>query len=136
MKHYDSIVVGAGQAGPALARVLTEMGQKVALAEANKVGGSCVNYGCTPSKTIIASARAIYTANRGDEFGFDTGQRHGGFSPCDAAAAQNRDGYAETWRKKSGSDEGIDLLSRLKRTSSARMKCRWVTTKSRRKRFI
>jgi len=74
MKTYDAIIVGAGQAGPALAHVLGDMGQKVAVAEENLVGGSCVNYGCTPSKTLIGSARAIYAASRGDEFGFSTGK--------------------------------------------------------------
>ena len=74
MKHYDAIVVGAGQSGPALAHVLGEMGQKVAVAEEHLVGGSCVNYGCTPSKTLIGSARAIYMASRGDEFGFSVGK--------------------------------------------------------------
>ncbi len=74
MKHYDAIIVGAGQAGPALAHVLGDMGQKVAVAEENLVGGSCVNYGCTPSKTLIGSARAIHMASRGDEFGFSTGK--------------------------------------------------------------
>ncbi|MEP6984667.1 MAG: mercuric reductase [Chloroflexota bacterium] len=74
MKKFDAIVVGAGQAGPALAHVLGDMGQKVAVAEENLVGGSCVNYGCTPSKTLIGSARAIYAASRGEEFGFSTGK--------------------------------------------------------------
>jgi pyruvate/2-oxoglutarate dehydrogenase complex dihydrolipoamide dehydrogenase (E3) component len=72
MKKFDVLVVGAGQAGPALARQLAGKGQKVAVAEGNRVGGSCVNYGCTPSKTIIASAKAIHTARRGEEFGFHT----------------------------------------------------------------
>jgi len=74
MKHYDTIIVGAGQSGPALAHVLGDMGQKVAVAEENLVGGSCVNYGCTPSKTLIGSARAIHMASRGDEFGFSVGK--------------------------------------------------------------
>lgn len=70
---YDAIVVGAGQAGPGLARVIAGKGQRVAVIEGERVGGTCVNYGCTPSKTLIGSARAIYAASRGDEFGFDTG---------------------------------------------------------------
>lgn len=70
MKSYDGIVVGAGQAGLALARVLGEMGRKVAVVEEQLVGGSCVNFGCTPSKTLIASAKAIHTARQGEEFGF------------------------------------------------------------------
>ncbi len=74
MEHYDAIVVGAGQAGPSLAHVLGDSGQKVAVAEEKLVGGSCVNFGCTPSKTMIGSARAIYTAGRGAEYGFTTGK--------------------------------------------------------------
>lgn len=74
MKKFDAIVVGAGQSGPALAHVLGDMGQKVAVAEEKLVGGSCVNFGCTPTKTMIASARAIYMAGRGDEYGFSTGK--------------------------------------------------------------
>ena len=72
-KTYDAFVVGAGQAGPGLARALAAKGWKVAVAEGEKVGGTCVNFGCTPSKTLIGSARAIYAASRGDEFGFHTG---------------------------------------------------------------
>jgi pyruvate/2-oxoglutarate dehydrogenase complex dihydrolipoamide dehydrogenase (E3) component len=70
---YDAIVVGAGQAGPGLARTLAGRGWKVALAEGERVGGTCVNFGCTPSKTLVGSARAIHAARRGDEFGFHAG---------------------------------------------------------------
>lgn len=68
--HYDAIIVGAGQAAPGLATDLTRRGWQVALCEGAHFGGSCVNYGCSPSKTLIGSANAIYTARRGDEFGF------------------------------------------------------------------
>ncbi len=67
---YDAIIIGAGQAGPFIGTHLVGQGKKVALAEKAKIGGSCVNYGCIPTKTLIASARAIYMANRGDEYGF------------------------------------------------------------------
>lgn len=70
---YDAILIGAGQAAPPIAAKLTEAGKTVALIEGAEVGGSCVNYGCTPTKTLIASARAIYLAGRGDEYGFSTG---------------------------------------------------------------
>ncbi len=73
MKPYDAIVIGAGQAGPFLAAQFAQEGRKVALIEGYRIGGSCVNYGCIPTKTLIASARAIYMASRGDEFGFSTG---------------------------------------------------------------
>lgn len=73
-KSYDAIVVGAGQAGPSLARALGDKGWKVALAEGNLVGGTCVNFGCTPSKSLVGSARAIHAARRGAEFGFHVGE--------------------------------------------------------------
>ncbi len=74
MKTYDSIVIGAGQSGPFLAAKLEGKGEKVAVAEGYKIGGSCVNYGCIPTKTIIASARVAHMARRGPEYGVMTGE--------------------------------------------------------------
>lgn len=71
--RYDAVVIGAGQAGPSLAAFFANEGQKVALAEGNRLGGSCVNYGCTPTKTMRASARVAYQAKRAAEFGIHTG---------------------------------------------------------------
>ncbi len=71
---YDALVIGAGQAGIPLAVALAGDGQKVALAEGAEIGGSCVNFGCTPSKTIVASARAAYLARRSEDFGIITGE--------------------------------------------------------------
>jgi pyruvate/2-oxoglutarate dehydrogenase complex dihydrolipoamide dehydrogenase (E3) component len=73
MKKYDAIVIGAGQAGPTLSAYLAQAGQKVALIEGGKIGGSCVNYGCTPTKTLRASARVAYQAKRAAEYGIHTG---------------------------------------------------------------
>lgn len=70
---YDAIVIGAGQAGPSLAAFFANEGQKVALAEGGMMGGSCVNYGCTPTKTMRASARVAYQAKRASEYGINTG---------------------------------------------------------------
>lgn len=72
--HYDAIIVGTGQAGPPLARLLADRGWKVAVAEGGVFGGSCVNFGCTPSKAMIGSANAIRTAQRGSDFGFSAGE--------------------------------------------------------------
>ena len=69
-RRFDAIVVGAGQAGPALAGRLTAAGQTVAVIERHLFGGTCVNTGCMPTKTMVASARAIHLARRGDEYGF------------------------------------------------------------------
>ncbi|WP_345954545.1 mercuric reductase [Mucilaginibacter sp. PAMB04168] len=69
MKVYDVIVIGSGQAGSPLARKMAKGGKKVAIIEKRWVGGTCVNDGCTPTKTMIASARAAYLAGRCDNLG-------------------------------------------------------------------
>jgi pyruvate/2-oxoglutarate dehydrogenase complex dihydrolipoamide dehydrogenase (E3) component len=72
-QRYDAVVVGSGQGGTPLAGQLAGAGRKVALIEAAYVGGSCVNHGCTPTKTMIASARAAYVASRVGAFGVRCG---------------------------------------------------------------
>ncbi|MCK0174391.1 FAD-containing oxidoreductase [Mycolicibacterium sp. F2034L] len=72
--QFDAIIIGAGQAGPPLAGRLTEAGQTVALIERKLVGGTCVNYGCIPTKTLVASAHAAHVARRGAEYGIGTGE--------------------------------------------------------------
>ena len=69
-RHFNSIVIGAGQAGPFLAARLVASGETVALIEREHLGGTCVNIGCTPTKALVASARAIQQTRRGDELGF------------------------------------------------------------------
>lgn len=71
--HFDAIVVGAGQAGPPLAGRLTAAGQAVAVIERKLVGGTCVNYGCIPTKTLVASAHAAHIARRSADYGIGTG---------------------------------------------------------------
>ncbi|MCH9728919.1 MAG: FAD-containing oxidoreductase [Actinomycetia bacterium] len=73
-KRFDAIIVGAGQAGPALAGRLTAAGQRVAVIERKLVGGTCVNYGCIPTKTLVASAHAAHLARRAGDFGIATGE--------------------------------------------------------------
>jgi pyruvate/2-oxoglutarate dehydrogenase complex dihydrolipoamide dehydrogenase (E3) component len=72
--HYDAIVIGTGQAGPALAARLDAKGLKTAIIERKLIGGTCVNVGCTPTKTLVASARAVHMARRGSEYGFTAGE--------------------------------------------------------------
>ena len=71
--NYDSAIIGAGQAAPALAVKLAQRGEKVVLIEAQRLGGTCVNNGCTPTKTLRKSARVAYLARRASEFGVDVG---------------------------------------------------------------
>ena len=61
---YDAIVIGTGQAGPSLAVRLADTGMKVAIIERKRFGGTCVNNGCIPTKTLVASARAAHVARR------------------------------------------------------------------------
>ena len=69
MKEFDAIIIGAGQAGPPLAQRLTGAGMTVAFVERKLFGGTCVNTGCTPTKTMIASAYAAHLARRAADYG-------------------------------------------------------------------
>ena len=69
-RHFDAIIIGTGQAGPALAARFAAAGMTVAIIERHKFGGSCVNTGCIPTKTLVASAYAAHVARRGAEYGF------------------------------------------------------------------
>ena len=73
LQRFDAIIIGAGQAGPSLAGRLSAAGQTVAIIERHLVGGTCVNTGCKPTKTLVASAQAIRTARRGGDYGFSAG---------------------------------------------------------------
>jgi pyruvate/2-oxoglutarate dehydrogenase complex dihydrolipoamide dehydrogenase (E3) component len=71
---YDAIVIGAGQAGTPLCQALAAAAMRTALVEREHVGGTCVNEGCTPTKTMVASARVAYLARRGADYGVRTGE--------------------------------------------------------------
>src|SRR5262245_49066713 len=69
MTRYDAIIIGAGQAGPSLAGRLTRAGMKIALIERKLFGGTCVNTGCMPTKTLVASAYAAHVVRRAADYG-------------------------------------------------------------------
>lgn len=71
--RFDAIVIGTGQAGPSLAARLSQAGMKVAVIERGKFGGTCVNTGCIPTKTLVASAYAAHLARRAAEYGVEIG---------------------------------------------------------------
>ena len=73
VKRYDAIVIGTGQSGPPLAARLADEGMKTAVIERKRFGGTCVNVGCVPTKTLVASARAAYIARRAADFGVRIG---------------------------------------------------------------
>jgi pyruvate/2-oxoglutarate dehydrogenase complex dihydrolipoamide dehydrogenase (E3) component len=71
--HYQAIVIGSGQGGTPLCRALAEAGWRTALVEREHVGGTCINEGCTPTKTMVASGRVAYLSRRGADYGVHTG---------------------------------------------------------------
>src|SRR5437016_14128522 len=73
MPNYDAIIIGTGQAGPSLAHRLMGAGMRVAIVERHRFGGTCVNTGCTPTKTLVASAYAAHLTRRAAEFGVMVG---------------------------------------------------------------
>src|SRR4029077_4758485 len=71
--HYDAIVIGSGQGGTPLSMALAKAGMRTALIERKHVGGTCVNEGCTPTKTMVASGRVAYLARRAADYGVHAG---------------------------------------------------------------
>jgi pyruvate/2-oxoglutarate dehydrogenase complex dihydrolipoamide dehydrogenase (E3) component len=101
---FDAVIIGAGQAGPPLAERLSGAGWKVAFIEKDQLGGTCVNRGCTPTKAMVASAKAAYTAAQGSEFGLVNGEAvrvdlMRVKARKDAIVAQSRSGL-ESWIEK------------------------------------
>src|SRR5271165_370365 len=72
-QQYDAIIIGSGQAGTPLSTTLAAAGMHTALIERKHVGGTCVNEGCTPTKTMVASGRVAYLARRAADYGVHTG---------------------------------------------------------------
>jgi pyruvate/2-oxoglutarate dehydrogenase complex dihydrolipoamide dehydrogenase (E3) component len=72
-ENFDAIIIGSGQGGNPLAEVLIAAGKKTAMIERKDAGGTCINTGCTPTKTMVASARVAYLARRGSDYGVDVG---------------------------------------------------------------
>jgi pyruvate/2-oxoglutarate dehydrogenase complex dihydrolipoamide dehydrogenase (E3) component len=108
-EHYDAIVIGTSQGGRFLPVELAKAGQKVALVERDQLGGVCVNRGCTPTKTMVASARLAYLARRGAEYGVRTGP-----VSVDMAAVRERkramvSGARENYASRLAQD-GLDLI--------------------------
>ena len=73
MTRYDAVVIGSGQAGNPLSQKLADQGWTVALIEKEHLGGTCVNTGCTPTKTMVASAQVAHYARHADVWGVQTG---------------------------------------------------------------
>lgn len=99
MEQFDGIVIGAGQAGGPLATALADAGWKMAIVEREHAGGTCVNEGCTPTKTMVASARIAHLARRADEYGVSAGP----VSVDQRVIRQRKREIVEQWRAGSRS---------------------------------
>ena len=111
VKEYDVIVIGAGQAGPGIAAgFATEDGLKTAMIEADKLGGTCLNYGCRPTKTLRASAHAIHQAQTGDEYGFSVGDLNIDFDAVMARKNRIIGGMQDSTVEYMENVEGMDIF--------------------------
>lgn len=108
--EFDVVVIGAGQAGPNLAMTLAGRGEKVALIEGGLVGGSCVNHGCTPTKTLRKSARVAYLAGRAGDFGIQAGKIEIGFAAAMERMQQRVDESRAGLEKSITGQDGLTLL--------------------------
>jgi pyruvate/2-oxoglutarate dehydrogenase complex dihydrolipoamide dehydrogenase (E3) component len=107
---YDAIVIGAGQAGGPLSTALANAGRKTAIIERIHVGGTCINEGCTPTKTMVASGRVAYLARRGADYGV-----HSGPITVDMVKVRQRkrdivNSFRSGSENRIKSTEGVDLL--------------------------
>src|SRR5437588_11601315 len=108
--RYDAIVIGAGQSGGPLSTALARAGWKTAIIERIHVGGTCINEGCTATKTMVASARVAYLARRGADYGVHTGP-----ISVDLQAIRKRkqgiiEGARSAFESRIKATQGLDLL--------------------------
>jgi pyruvate/2-oxoglutarate dehydrogenase complex dihydrolipoamide dehydrogenase (E3) component len=119
-EHFDVLVIGAGQAGGPLASACAAAGRRTALVEATHVGGTCINEGCTPTKTMVASARVAYLARRAADYGVQTGEVR---VDLEVVRRRKRD-IVESWRA-GGEDRlvksGVELIMGEARFSGPKM---------------
>jgi pyruvate/2-oxoglutarate dehydrogenase complex dihydrolipoamide dehydrogenase (E3) component len=108
--HYDAVVIGSGQGGTPLARALAEAGRKTALVEREHVAGTCINEGCTPTKTMVASAKTAYVDRRSADYGVHDG-------PVTVAMPEVRrrkqsivDSFRESNENRIEATDGLDLI--------------------------
>lgn len=109
-EEYDAIVIGAGQAGGPLSTTLACAGWKTALIEREHVGGTCVNEGCTPTKTMVASARVAHLARRAADYGVHTGPVTVDMTKVRQRKRDIVDMFRSGSRRRIEKTDGVDLL--------------------------
>lgn len=108
MKKYDAVIIGAGQAGSPLAKKLAKAGKKVAIIEKRWIGGTCINDGCSPTKTMIASARVAHLTKNGKQWGVETDKININYKTILA----RKDEIVESFR--AGATKGLENTPNLK----------------------
>ena len=108
--RYDAIVIGAGQSGGPLSTDLARAGYKTAIIEREHVGGTCINEGCTPTKTMVASARAAYLARRAADYGVATGPISVDMTVVRKRKRDIVDSFRSGSENRIKQTEGVDLL--------------------------
>jgi pyruvate/2-oxoglutarate dehydrogenase complex dihydrolipoamide dehydrogenase (E3) component len=108
--HYDAIVIGSGQGGSPLSTALAKAGRKTAIIEREHVGGTCINEGCTPTKTMVASARVAYLVKRAADYGVHTGPVSVDMSIVRKRKRDIVNSFRNGSERRIESTEGVDLL--------------------------
>src|SRR6266705_3454815 len=108
--HYDAIVIGSGQAGTPLSQALAAAGMRTALVEREHVGGTCINEGCTPTKTMVASARVDYLARRGADYGVQTGPVTIDMTKVRQRKRDIVESFRNSGQRRIETTDGVDLL--------------------------
>src|SRR6516164_5460881 len=110
VERYDALVIGAGQAGGPLASALARSGRRTAIVERVHVGGTCINEGCTPTKTMVASARVAYLARRAADYGVKTGPVEVDMKVVRKRKRDIVESFRSGSERRIESTQGVDLL--------------------------
>src|SRR3989449_3634526 len=110
IEQYDAIIIGAGQGGGPLSTTLARAGWKTAIIERVHVGGTCINEGCTPTKTMVASARVAYLTRRGADYGVQTGPVSVDMKKVRQRKRDIVDSFRNGSQRRIEQTEGVDLL--------------------------
>ncbi len=110
IETYDTIIIGVGQAGNPLTTALVEAGWKTAVIERRYVGGTCINDGCTPTKTMIASGRVAYLAQRAADYGVHTGPVHSNLAQIQERKQAIVESFRDNIRRRIEKLDGADLV--------------------------
>jgi pyruvate/2-oxoglutarate dehydrogenase complex dihydrolipoamide dehydrogenase (E3) component len=109
-KKYDAIVIGSGQSGKPLSIALAKSGRRTAIIERKYIGGTCINYGCTPTKTMVASARVAYLSRRATDYGVHTGPVSVTMGEVRSRKQSVVDSFRDSGRRAIESTPGLDLI--------------------------